>query len=85
MPKNFVVFAERYEHGAGDIGSLNATKKISLPSRIPHLHTHSSRTPSSRRFGSLRRRNVSPTPMLLIRSMHRITELYDVQGYELLT
>ena len=33
MPKNFVVFAERYEHGAGDIGSLNATKKISLPSQ----------------------------------------------------
>jgi hypothetical protein len=41
MPKHFVVFAERFDMARGNIGSMNATKRRSLPSRIPQLQKHS--------------------------------------------
>ena len=36
-------------------------------------------------FSSLRKRNVFIAPLLLIRRMRRITELYDIQGSQALT
>jgi hypothetical protein len=75
MPKHFVVFAERFEHGTWNYWEHECDKED-----IPALEDSATAYAFSRthlaniRFVAQTRR--AHTPMLLIRSMNRITELH---------